>query len=405
MKKILIIDRFYFPDEQATSVYLTELTASLKDEFQFEVLCGPPAVVTENNSQALSPSRVYSVPTFGFPKRFLFSRFLNDLSFLVSALFRGIFIPRPDLVLSQTSPPGVWWVGFLLSRWHRAQWVHVFQDIFPDNLKALSGRGDGVFFTCLDKMSSFPIHRANRIIVVGEDMKEKLTRKGFPPSTISQTHNWVDLEFIRPLPKRNRFSEGHQLTEKFVVLYAGNFGRIYNFEDLLDAAAQLQDDSRIQFVLVGEGALKEKLIRECNLRKLRNVSILPFEPRSRLPEVLASADAGVILLQRGMAGLSVPSKIYSLLASGRPILACVEEESDIARMIHESQSGFVIPPGKPEELVQAVKELFEKSKLRYEMEQSARRFAEEKNFQSRAFQDYRRTFREIFRSQRLEAAV
>ncbi len=413
MKRILLIDRFYFPDEQATSIYLTELTLGLKDKFDFNILCGPPFVATQDESAThaatnrwrpvdalwrespLPRSRVYQVPSLNLPKRLLICRFLNDLSFLVLALFQGLAIPRPDLVLSQTSPPGVWWVGFLLSRWHRVPWIHIFQDIFPDNLKVLNGSRNGTFFSLLDKVSNFPLLKADRLIVVGEDMKSRLIKKGFPASKIYRTHNWVDLDFIRPLPKKNSFSEKHQLADRFVVLYAGNFGRIHNFEDFLAAADRLKDNSGIRFVLVGDGALKKNLAKQCEAKKLQNVSILPYESRSMLPKILATADVSVVLLKKGMVGLSVPSKIYSMLASGRPVLACVEEESEVARLVRESNSGFVIPPGKADEWVARIQQLIQNPGLKEELGRNARHFVETQNYQKRAFHDYERIFREL----------
>ena len=395
MASILILDRFYFPDEQATSVYLTELTRALGDKFQFDVLSGPPLVVTERNIPTPPVSRINQVPCLRLPKSFLFARFLNDFSFLLAALWRGLFLRKPDLVVSQTSPPGIGWVGFFLSRWHRVRWIHVCQDLFPDNWRVLSGNRNQVFFSFLDRVNSLFLKRTDRVLVVGEDMKEKLLKKGLSLRQAVCIPNWVDLKFVRPLSKQNDFSERYRLTDKFVVLYAGNFGRVHNFEDLLDGAERLRDRLEVVFVLVGEGALKPGLLQECRSRNLTNVLIAPFEPRSRLPEVLAAADVSVVLLKKGMAGLSVPSKIYSLLASARPILAWVEEGSDIARMVRESSSGFVIPPGNPEEFVHRVTTLYEDPKLKNELGANARRYAEKKDFRASAFRDYARVFREV----------
>lgn len=393
--RILFLDRFYFPDEQATSVYLTELTQALQDHFQIEVLCGPPTIVTENTYPPNPLPRIHYVSCFTFPKRFLLARFLNDLSFLLLTLLRGLFIPKPSLIISQTSPPGIWWVGFLLSRWHRARWIHVSKDVFPDNLKAVSRKLNGAFLSALDQVSSFPLRRTDQIVVIGEDMRNILLKKKFSSDRIFKIHDWVDLKFIRPLPKKNAFSTKHHLEDKFVVLYAGNFGRTHNFEDLLGAAEELRQTREIVFVLVGEGALKEKLLREVGFLELTNVLILPFEPRSRLPEVLAAADVSVVLLRKGMAGLSVPSKIYSLLASGRPLVACVEGASEIARIVRESNAGFTIPPGNPPEFAAAIKTLFENRKLREELGANGRHFVEERDFQTTAFRRYSELFSQV----------
>jgi len=368
------------------------LVEGLRGKFDFEVLCGPPLVVTESAASRPAPCPLVQVPTLRFPKRFLFARALNDLSFLILAFLRGLFLTKPDLIVSQTSPPGVWWAAFLLSRWHRVRCIHVSKDMFPDNWAILSGGKFGSFFSFLTKLNDWILRKADQIVVIGGDMKQRFLEKGFPAQQITQTTDWVDLDFIKPLPKKNYFSEKYGLADKFVILYGGNFGRIHNFEDVIAAAQGLQSEKKIQFVFVGEGASKKWLMHEVRLRRLDNVTLVPFEPRSKLPEVLASADAGVILLRRGMAGLSMPSKIYSLLASGRPILACVEGESDIAKIVHESESGFVIPPGNIEEFHRAIKTLFERRELRDRMGANARRFAEKKDFQKLAFKDYEDVF-------------
>lgn len=404
--RILVLDRFYFPDEQATSILLTELTEGLRDRFEFEILCGPPLTLPsppERERIKGEGIRIYNVSCPRLPKQILFARFLNDLSFLFMAFFRGLFLSRPDLILSQTSPPGIWWIAFLLSRWHRTPWIHVSQDIFPDNLKALGALPNGRIFSWFDPFSSFPLRKADRIVGVGQDIHERMVQKGFSESLILQIPNWADLEFIRPLTKSNSFSKQYGLVDKFVVLYAGNFGRVHNFEDLLDAAEQLSVHPKIQFLLVGEGAFKKWLMREVQSRKLSNVRILPFEPRSRLPEVLASADVSVILLRKGMAGLSVPSKIYSILASGRPAIACVEDESDIARLVRESNAGFVVPPGDSEAFAKAVTELFGNQTKKHQMGVKARQFAEQMDFKTHALHDYEQIFREIL--ERDEARV
>lgn len=251
------------------------------------------------------------------------------------------------------------------------------------------------FFSLLDRLNSFFLKKADRIMVIGKDMKKKFLSKGLSSRQIVRTCDWVDLKFIRAAAQKNSFSEKYQVADKFVVLYAGNFGRTQNFEDILDTAETLRPHPEIIFLLVGEGAVKEWIIRQCLFRELTNVRVAPFESRSRLPEVLAAADVSVILLRKGMAGLSMPSKVYSILASARPILACVEEESDIARITREAQAGFVIPPGNPKEFVKAIIALLQNPDLKRRLGENARRFAEARDFQAQALLDYKRTFREV----------
>ena len=392
--RVLILDRFYFPDEQATSIYLTELTEGLADQFDFEMICGSPLVVTEK--PASSPRcRIHQVPALKFPKDFLFSRALNDLSFLFSAFIRGIFLPSPDLFVSQTSPPCIWWVAFLLSRWHRRKWVHISQDVFPENLRELMNGKCPSVLGGVERLNRLILRKAGRIVVIGDDMKQGFLNRGFSPDKVTRIFNWVDTKLTRPLPQKNPFTGSKGLADKFVVLYAGNLGRIYNLEDLMGAAEQLRNYPEIQFVFVGSGALKKNLIHQVRSRGLAHIKFLPFEPRSKLAEVLASASVSIILLRKGMAGLSVPSKIYSILASGRPVLACVEETSDIARIVRESQAGLVIPPGNPQALARAIEELFHEREKAREMGLKARRYIETMDFKRHALQGYAQLFKEV----------
>ena len=395
MKRILVLDRFYFPDEQPTSIYLTELTEALQNQFQFEILSGPPLIINAGGSfyPALRFT-IHRAPCPHFSKKNLLARFFNDSGFLISAFFHGLFVKHPDLIFSQTSPPGLWGIAFLLKLWHRSRWIQVCQDIFPDNLTALT-QSSGIFVKTLGRISDFILKKADHIIVIGEDMKERVLQKGFLPSKVLCIPNWVDADFIRPLPKKNSFSKKHHLDDKFVVLYPGNFGRIYNFDDVLNAARELKPYPQIVFVLAGEGAAKEKLIEESEREGLENILFLPFQPRSILPEMLASADIGLVLLKREMAGLSVPSKIYSLLASGRALLACAEEKSDVARLVRESQAGFSVSPGDPKELAQKILVLYQDEGLKQQLGKNARAYAEEKNFQASAFRDYERVFEQV----------
>lgn len=226
-------------------------------------------------------------------------------------------------------------------------------------------------------------------------MKKKLLKKGFPEQQITFIQNWTDPNFIYCHSGDNFVREKYGLEDKFVVLYAGNFGRIYNFEDLLDAAEALKSCHEVVFLLVGEGALKETVLEECRRHGLTNVLIAPFEPRTKLPEVLGAADVSIVLLQKGMAGFSVPSKIYSILASGRPTIACLEEESDIARIVRESNSGFVVPLGNPQEFAGVIRLLYENPELKEQLGRNARRYAETQDFKGKALRDYERVFSEV----------
>jgi colanic acid biosynthesis glycosyl transferase WcaI len=170
-------------------------------------------------------------------------------------------------------------------------------------------------------------------------------------------YDWVDTDLIRPMRNDNSFAREHKLTDLFVVLYAGNLGLSQGLELVLTTAEQLVDHEEIKFVFVGDGSGREQLMVESKHRQLLNVQFLPFQPRSRLPEVLATADVSLVVLRRGIGAGSLPSKLFSIFASGRPVLASVDEGCETWAIVEHAQAGVCVSPENPQELAQAILKL------------------------------------------------
>jgi colanic acid biosynthesis glycosyl transferase WcaI len=177
---------------------------------------------------------------------------------------------------------------------------------------------------------------------------------GVPDEKIVLIYDWVDTNLIQPGSKDNSFARQYGLTDKFVVMYAGNIGLSQGLEHVLGAARELRSCEDILFVMVGDGAGRERLEDEARKMALSNVLFLPFQPRSRLPQVLASADVSLVTLQKGITSGSLPSKSFSILSSGRPIIASVDQDSDMARLVERSQAGMNVPPEDPHLLAKAI---------------------------------------------------
>jgi colanic acid biosynthesis glycosyl transferase WcaI len=190
-------------------------------------------------------------------------------------------------------------------------------------------------------------------------------------------YDWVDTDLIRPMGHDNPFAQEHKLTDKFVVLYAGNLGLSQGLEHVLIAAEQLADHKEIKFVFVGDGSGREHLIAESEHRKLSNVQFLPFQPRSRLPEVLATADVSLVVLRRGIGTGSLPSKLFSILASGRPVLASVDEGCETWELVERVHAGFCVPPENPSELAKAILTMMQDHGLRERLGYNGRAWAEQ----------------------------
>ena len=218
------------------------------------------------------------------------------------------------------------------------------------------------------------LHTAQYIQVLGKGFVAVLAEHKIKSEKVIVIPPWLDTGWIRPMPRKNLFSCEHGLDKKFVILYAGNLGHGQGLDIILETAQRLANDSKILFVFVGDGAAKEQLINQaCGLS---NVRFLPLQPRERLSEVLASADLSLVILKRGVGFGSLPSKTFSILSSARPVLACVDENSETWNLVKRSQSGLCVLPGDPEAIVRAILSLKEDPIRRELMGKNGRAWAE-----------------------------
>jgi glycosyltransferase involved in cell wall biosynthesis len=189
-------------------------------------------------------------------------------------------------------------------------------------------------------------------------MKRRLVEgKGAEPCKVTVIHNWADCHGVAPGPRDNPFARQQGLVDRFVVLHAGNIGLSQNLEIVLHAAEQLREQPDVVFVFVGDGAKKKDLQEIAVRRDLRNVMFLPFQPRELMDQSYATADVSLVSLKRGLAGVIVPSKVYNVLASGRPCIAAVEQDCEVADIIHRHDCGFVVGPGDASALRARILEL------------------------------------------------
>jgi len=187
--------------------------------------------------------------------------------------------------------------------------------------------------------------------------------------------DWLDPDFIKPLPRRNPFSARWGLDQCFVVLYAGNIGLSQGLEYVLEAARLLSGEPEIRFVFVGDGAARKNLEEQATLGSCNNVCFIPFQPRELLPYVLASADISLISLRQGVSADSVPSKLYSILASGRPVVAAVDPGSDTWRLVESANCGSCVNPEDPEALAAAILGMYRDETRRLEAGANGRNYA------------------------------
>jgi len=282
-------------------------------------------------------------------------------------------LPRPDVIVAETDPPLLGALAALLKLRWRCRLVYNVQDLYPDIAEVTGGVRNPLLLGLLRRANDYAYERADLIVTLGDDMADRIIAKGVPAGKVVVVPDWVDCGRIRPLesnPFRRNFGG------KFVVMYSGNIGLSQQLEAVLEAADGLRDVQRILFAVIGEGARKEWLERRARAMGLPNVTFLPYQPQENLGESLSAADLHLIPLAPGAAGCLVPSKIYGILAAGRPFIAMMEENAEIAQIARKEGVGFVVQPGDVDALIRTVREAVDAPQRLKQMGLRARRLAE-----------------------------
>jgi colanic acid biosynthesis glycosyl transferase WcaI len=347
---VCFFNRSYWPDLGATGQLLTELAEDLVRTHAWEVtvVAGYPLRSNETVPASEWRNGVHIVRAAGStlePKTFS-GRATNYLTYFASAAFKGLRIGTPDVVVALTDPPIIGLAALAVARKSGAPFVFLCEDIFPEVATLLEDFHSSIVNDALARVNRFLVRKARRVIALGDTMKRRLVEgKGADPAKVTVIHNWADCTAVAPGPRDNPFAREHGLVNKFVALHAGNIGLSQDLEIVLHAAEQLRERPDIVFVFVGDGAKKADLQDIAERRELRNVLFLPYQPREAMGQSYATADVSLISLKRGLAGVIVPSKVYNVLASGRPCVAAVESDCEVAGIIQRAGCGYVVAPG------------------------------------------------------------
>jgi glycosyltransferase involved in cell wall biosynthesis len=300
------------------------------------------------------------------------------LSMFFVALFR---IRKGDSILAVTNPPSVPILAAILSFLLRVPYSLLVHDVYPEILAAcgLTSR-NAISYRALEKISRLVLRHAEVIYCIGRDMSAHLeqVRGRGTAEGIQVIPLWADCTEIRPEPRNtNKLLLELGLTDKFVILYAGNMGHPHDIETLATAMKGIESDDGIHFLFIGSGP-KRELLEKMVAQGSKNITLLPPRPRSEQNEFLNACDIAILSLVPGMLGLAVPSRTYNLMAAGKPIIALVSERSEVAMIVREQEIGWVVEPGDVEKAVQTFQEARANRQLLVEMGAKARMISETK---------------------------
>jgi putative colanic acid biosynthesis glycosyltransferase WcaI len=389
--RILVITPFYAPDLGPSAALYEMLCEELvRLGHEVSVISAVPHyptgrvskdfrghLVQRENRRGVDVTRVW-VPSVDRSK--LSQRLLSFMCYQLLAAFIEIR-RRYDVVIVTNPAFEVALPLFLLGFVRRKRVIYSVQEIYPDVGIKLGIFRHRAVISFVEWMERFCCNRAAYVHVISEGYKRALEAKGIPSSKLTVIWDWIDTDFVRPLPRRNAFSARWGLDDLLVVMYAGNIGPTQGLESVVQAAQLLAGEASICFVFVGDGTAKAELEQSVRSKGLKNILFIPFQPREMLTQVLATADISLVALKKGLGADSVPSKFYSILASGRPVVAAVDSDSDISSLIRESQCGMIAEPENPSALVSAILDLARDASLRGYFGENGRNFVS--NFRSK----------------------
>jgi colanic acid biosynthesis glycosyl transferase WcaI len=394
--RLLVFNQYYWPGVEATAHLLTDLCTGLADEFEITVVTGtvasPPAPPGPSEHEGV---RILRVRSTSFDRTRLDRRALNYASYLAGALIAGVRQDAPDVVVAMTDPPVVADVGLAVARRFRVPLVVISQDVFPETALALGRIDNPVVAGLLRALIAAYLRRADRVVAIGDTMRERLAAKGARRERIAVIPNWVDTTKLAPHPHDNEWAQRHGLAGRFVVMHSGNVGQAQDLDSLIRAAALLRDLDDLTVAIVGGGTRRRELEELARVLDATNVTFLDYQPREVLPLSLSTADVHVVGLARGLSGFVVPSRVYGVLAVGRPVLVAADDDSETARLVRAAGCGLVVPPARPALLAARIRELRDGAYDLEAMGRSGREYVEEEADRSVAVERYRELLREL----------
>ena len=380
MLKVIFINRYFYPDQSATSQLLTDLAFSMTDiGKEIHVITSQQSYSGDNHSlprkEIVRDVHIHRIRTTHFGRAALIGRSIDYLSFYFSSMTLLLTLTsKEDMIVAETDPPLISIVAAFVAKLKAARLINWLQDLFPEVATELGVKiARPPLSTLLKFLRNRTLYYADKNVVIGTLMADKLEKEGVPKEKISTIHNWADGTKIQPIkPDNNPFRKAWNLNNKFVIGYSGNMGRSHDFDTILEAIHILKDDPSIVFLFIGDGAQLPRIREEISKRDLSNVVFKPYQDRERLAESLSACDVHLITLKSTLEGLIVPSKFYGIAAAGRPSIFIGDPNGEIAQILQKYDCGISIIEGDGVALAEAIHQLKGNPTRHLELSENAR---------------------------------
>lgn len=394
--RLLVFNQYYWPGFEATAHLLSDLLSALSDELEITVITGSIHYLDVHPGSATYDGvRILRMRSTSYDRTQLHHRALNYLTYLGDALLQGIRQRRPDAIVCMTDPPVVANVALLVARRFGVPLVVISQDVFPEVAVELKRLENPLVVGLLRRLIGSYLRRADVVVAIGETMRRRLIEKGARAERIRVIPNWVDTTKLEPAPHDNEWAREQGLAGRFVVMHSGNVGHAQNLDSFVRATTFLRDLDDLVVPIIGGGARRDELVELARVLEADAVRFLPYQPRETLSLSLSAADVHVVGLARGLSGYVVPSRLYGILGVGRPVIVAAEDASETAQLVRAVGCGVVVPPGRPELLAGAIREMHDGAHDLAEMGRRGREYVLAEADRTVAVARYRSLFHEL----------
>ncbi len=394
-----MLNQYYWPGVEATAQLLSQLCEELATDYEVTVVTGHLHGHDLPSEEVRNGVRIVRVRSTSYDRSQLHLRAANYASYLGDTVLTALRRQRPDLVLCMTDPPVVGDIGLVVARRFGVPLLVISQDVFPEIAERVKRLEQPLVLGALRRLVALYLRRADRVVAIGHTMKRRLEEKGAPAERIVVIPNWVDTTELVPEERHNAWSREQGLDDSFVVMHSGNVGYAQDLDTLVRAATFLRDLASLQILVVGFGARHGDLTQLAHRLEVTGmIRFLGYQPRARLSLSLASADLHYVGLARGLSGFVVPSRINGILAVARPVLVSADPESETVKLVEEAGCGLVVPPGRPELVAGAIRDVVEGRTSLAGMGAAGRAWAEQEADRKVAFARYRRLVADVVAS-------
>ena len=365
-KKLLIYAHYFYPDVASTGQILTELCEGMIDTFDITVICVVPSY-SGTIDEKYKTKRIYKEEHNGikiirvrvpeFQKSNKVSRIKNLLAYFFNSLLATLKIEKQDYIYTISQPPILGGVLGVLGKWLKGgKLIYNIQDFNPEQTMAVGYSKNKLLLNTVMSVDKFSCKKSDKVIVVGRDMQETL-RNRFNNKKVPKNvfiNNWINEKEIYPLeqnhPRVVEFKEKYNLKNKFIIMYSGNIGLYYDLENIIKVIGEFKDREDVVFAFVGDGTVKDKVEAYVKENNLSNVTFIPYQDKADLIYSLNAADIHWVVNAKGIKGVSVPSKLYGVMAAGKPVLGVLDEGSEARLIVEDCNCGVCIEPGNYKEI-------------------------------------------------------